>query len=113
MKFPYDIIDHIVVENKNKYSLMIILSTNQNNDKLINNIPYLNLTIPERNYFIENLICYYTVFYITEKKKMKDLVIKKRDKIIFQMQVKNQQEYLKLFNIPPSKYKALSYINYV
>lgn len=103
--FSYDSIDHIVIEDKNKYSLMIVL-----NDK---KIPYVNLTIPDRNVFIESLMCYYSVFYISDKKKMKDLVIKKRDKLLFLYQSKNHIEYLKLYNMPPSYYRVIINLNYL
>lgn len=84
--FRYSKIDHILIENKSKYTLMIVFNDDKDffceaTDKKDNNVkfalPYIHLTIPDRNYFIENLMCYYSVYYISEIKIMKELVIKK------------------------------------
>ncbi len=123
--FPYSKIDHVLIETKNKYTLMIVFNNensfffeekNTNNENKYSNdlnIPYIHLTIPERNYFIENLMCYYSVFHISEKKSMRDLIIKKRDKFIFQNFSKNHIEYRKLYNMPPTNFKTIINRNYL
>ena len=82
------------------------------NSKDDSDIPYITLTIPDRNDFIEHLMCYYSVYYISVKKEIKDLIIRKTEKFNF-VEPKNNFTYSKFFNIPASNYIAITKLNYM
>ena len=124
LKFPYSKIDHVIIENLNKYTLMIVFneekdffyegnSGNDSKSACNDSLPYIHLTIPDRNYFIENLMCYYSVFHISEKKIVKELIIKKRERFVFNLTQNNKNEYKKLYNKPPAFFKSLVNVNYM
>ena len=124
LKFPYSKIDHVVIENVNKYTLMIVFNEDKdffyegnsaNNGQSANksSLPYIHLTIPDRNYFIENLMCYYSVYHISEKKIMKELIIKTRERFVFNIGQNNKNDYKKLYNKPPTLFKTLVNVNYM
>jgi hypothetical protein len=124
LKFKYSKIDHVVIENVNKYTLMIVFNEDKdffyegnsaNNYQSANksSLPYIHLTIPDRNYFIENLMCYYSVYHISEKKIMKELIIKTRERFVFNIGQNNKNDYKKLYNKPPTLFKTLVNVNYM
>jgi len=121
-KFEYNKIKYLITEERIKYNLMIHLDnvTQKLKSGGINDIPYIFIVIPERNYFVENLMCTYSVYYFIIVGNMKQLKIKTIKQIDFQENLSTNsclkksisKSYKKLFNVPPTGYSAVLNINY-
>ena len=118
-RFKYNKIKCITLENNIKYNIMIHLDGvyQELKEKKIKEIPYLYLIIPERNYFIENLMCCYTVFYILSEGCMKNLLIKSiKNFNLDEFDINDNKilskHFKKQYNNPPANYLSVLKLNY-
>jgi len=79
----YNKIKYLTLERSVKYNMMIHLENafQISNDGRCNEIPYIFIIIPERNLFLESLLYCYGVYYILVDGSMKNLQIKKLNRI--------------------------------
>jgi hypothetical protein len=109
-EIKYEDIDHVCIENHNKYFTAIV---NKNFTGNYSDDNSLFFTLPHRNYFLENLICYHSVYHITELKEMIQLRLEKKEKIL---DIKGENyiyNYKNIYHNPPSRYKAVMIQNYM
>jgi hypothetical protein len=117
-KFNYGKIEYITLILNNPYQILInLLDTYQeirdnekNNRKNKHNIPYIYLNIPERNFFIQNLKCVYSNYFILYQGKIKNLKMKSLKEIEFIKISRNN--YKKFYTKPPGRFKYALKINY-
>lgn len=114
-RFGFEKINFLTIERNIKYNLTIHLQgvVQKLKNNILIEIPYIYLMIPERNYFIENLMCCYTVFNILTTGNLKNLKIKSVEQVNFE-ETKEcfRLQYKKLYNNPPTDYYTAIRQNY-